>query len=60
MDTPTLSHRRSRQQARRVLADFRIRWRDLPAPGFRSELDLLDPRDRLTIPHPSVFVRNRA
>ena len=30
MDTPTLSHRRNRQQARRVLADLRIRWRDSP------------------------------
>jgi hypothetical protein len=61
MDTPTLTNRRNRQQARRVLADLRTRWRDLSAPaGFRTELDLLDRRDRLVIPHPTVFARSRS
>lgn len=61
MDTPTLTHRRNRQQARRVLADLRIRWRDLPGSSFRSELDpVIDGHDRLVIPHPVTFARNRA
>jgi hypothetical protein len=55
MNTPFLSHRRDRQQTRRILADLRIRWRDLPASSFRSELDLVDRGDRLVTPHPSVF-----
>jgi hypothetical protein len=55
-----IDHRRDRQQARRILSAYRNRWRDLPASSFRSELDLFDSRDRLTIAHPSVFVRNRA
>jgi len=47
-----INHRRNRQQARRALADLRLRWSDLSAPaGFRTELDLLDGRDRLA----SVF-----
>lgn len=60
MDTPTLSNRRNRQQVRRILNDLRIRWRDLPASSFRSELDpVIDAGDRLVIPHPSVFARGR-
>jgi hypothetical protein len=61
MYTPPLSHRRNRQQVRRILAAYRNRWRDLSAlTGFRSEFDLLDARDRLVIPHPSVFARSRS
>lgn len=60
MDSRTLTHRRSRQQTRRILADLRLRWRDLPAPGFRMELgSMIDGDDRLVIPHPVVFARGR-
>lgn len=55
MNSPSLSHRRDRQQTRRILADLRIRWRDLPRPDSHSELDLVDRSDRLVIPHPMVF-----
>lgn len=60
MDTPTLSHRRNRQQARRILSAYRNRWRDLSASaGFRTELDIVEIRDRLIVPHPCVFTRGR-
>lgn len=60
METRYIDHRRNRQQTRRILADLRIRWRDLPTPGFRSELDtVIDGHDRLVMPHPCVFTRSR-
>ena len=55
-----IDHRRDRQQARRILAAYRNRWRVLGS-SFRTELDpVLDGHDRLDIPHPCVFTRSRA
>jgi hypothetical protein len=59
MTALTVNHRRDRQQTRRALADLRFRWRSVPA-RFRTELDLLDGRDRLVVPHPVVFARSRS
>jgi hypothetical protein len=39
MDTPT-NHRRNRQQTRRILADIRIRCRDLTGSILPTEIDL--------------------
>lgn len=50
-------HRRDRQEARRILAAYRFWWRDLPASGFRSELDLIDGDDRIVTPHLCGFTR---
>lgn len=56
-----INHRRDRQQARRFLADLRIRFRDLPMSSFVSALDpVIDGHERLIIPHPCSFTRSRA
>ena len=52
---------RDRRQVRRILADLRVRWSDLPALGFHSELSpVIDGNDRLAISGPLVFVRSRS
>jgi len=61
MRTLGISHRRNRQQTRRVLAEFCVRWRDLNASGFVREFDaVVHHDDQLVIPSPTTFVRNRA
>ena len=42
MDTRIVNHRRDRQRTRRILAEIRIRCRDLTGSFFRKEFDLLD------------------
>ena len=42
MDTRLINHRRNRQQTRRVLAEIRVRGRDLTGSFFRTEIDLSD------------------
>jgi hypothetical protein len=61
MTALTVNHRRNRQHTRRVLADLRIRWRDLSTSGSNRELDpVFDANDRLLTPHPPVFSRSRS
>ena len=60
MDTRIVNHRRDRRIARLILADIRLRYRDLTSVGFRTEFDpIIDGHDRLVIPHPCVFTRGR-
>jgi hypothetical protein len=40
MGSPFINHRRNRQQTRRILADLRIRSRDLTGSVFTTEIDL--------------------
>ena len=58
MDTPTLTHRRNRQQTRRILADVRVRYRDLTGSTLLSEIDLLDAQPPMSVVrHPSGYQR---
>lgn len=55
-----INHRRDRQRARRVLADLRIRFRDLPKSSFVREIDpVIDGHERLVITHPCLFTQSR-
>jgi hypothetical protein len=59
MDTPNLAHRRSRQHARRILADIRIRSRDLTRSIFTTVIDLPDGQPPLRVfRHSSGYQRN--
>jgi hypothetical protein len=53
MDTRIINHRRDRQQTRRILADLRVRCRDLTRSSFfQGDLDPIDQRPRmLGLPH---------
>jgi hypothetical protein len=58
MDTPFINHRRNRQQTRRILADVRVRFRDLTGSTLLSEIDLLDAQPPASVVrHPSSYQR---
>ena len=52
MDTRIVNHRRDRQQTRRILADLRIRYRDLPPSAFQEIDPVNQQRRALVLPHP--------
>ena len=58
MGTPT-NHRRDRQQTRRILADIRIRCRDLTGSILPTEIDLPNGQSPPCVfRHPSGIKRN--
>lgn len=60
MDTAFINHRRDRQHARRILADIRIRYRDLTRSSFHEDIDPIGDQPRRLLVFPRLaFMRNR-